>query len=343
MNGSEQPFGNLSDGREVSCFTLENDRGLTIRAINYGANLISVQTPDIRGDIGEITLGFDMLKRYEGEHPYFGATVGRFANRISRASFKLDGRTYPLFANSGENHLHGGKDGFNRKLWDATIDYSDSHGEIYFSRVSPDGEEGYPGDLKVSVVFRLDNSNKLTFMYAAETDKATPVNLTNHTYWNLSGPGGLVHDHVLQLFSDKFLEIDADLMPTGVLNEVDGTVFDFRDPKKIGQDIETIGGYDHCYVVSGAPGELRQAAAIVESSSGRRMMIDTTLPAIQFYTSGMLEDTEGRNGLFYQRLGALCLETGGYTNAVNIDTFPSTILRPGEVYHQKTVHTFGAA
>ena len=340
MKGTTSSFGRLSDDREITLFTLENANGLTIQAINYGANLISVRTPDSRGAVGEITLGFDTLREYEGKHPYFGATIGRYANRIAGGSFVLDGKKYALYCDDGKNHLHGGKEGFDRKVWDADFTYDERKGEVRFVRTSPNGEEGYPGNLKVSVVFCLDESNNLELSYTAESDRPTPINLTNHTYWNLSGPGASILDHALLIQGERYLEIDDQLIPSGALRDVAGTPFDFRNTKTIGQDIEAAGGYDHCFVVSGIPGELRDAATVTDTASGRSMHIRTTQPAIQFYTSNMLDDTPGRDGVIYRKLGALCLETGAYNNAVNIDSFPGTILRPGETYRHRTVHSF---
>ena len=340
MNGSEQSYGRLGDGRDVSIYGLENSNGLSIKAINYGANLVSVRMPDSTGSVGEITLGFDSLKRYEGDHPYFGATIGRYANRIAGGSFVLEGKTHELYRDGAGIHLHGGKEGFDRKLWEADVKYTSDSGEIRFNRISPDGEEGYPGNLQVSVVFRLDESNRLSFIYTAETDKITPINLTNHTYWNLAGPGKSVLDHMLKITGDRYLEIDSDLIPTGKVLEVEGTAFDFRVPKPIGSEIKMAGGYDHCYVLSDAVGKLVDVAVVSDRTSGRSITISTTLPAIQFYTANMLEDTVGRDGVIYRKLGALCLETGGYNSAVTIEGFPSTILSPGETYRQQTVHTF---
>ena len=340
MNGSEQSYGQLSDRREISLYSLENSSGLSIKAINYGANLISVRMPDSKGRVGEITLGFDSLKRYEGDHPYFGATIGRYANRIAGGSFVLGGKTHKLYRDDAGIHLHGGKEGFDRKLWEGEVVYTSDSGEIRFKRISPAGEEGYPGNLQVSVVFRLDDSNRLSFGYNAETDKATPINLTNHTYWNLAGPGNSILDHTLKISGDKYLEIDSDLIPTGNVLDVQGSAFDFRIPKPIGSDIEMAGGYDHCFVLSGTVGKLRNVGVVSDRTSGRSMTIGTTLPAIQFYTANMLDDTVGRDGVIYRKLGALCLETGGYNSAVNIDGFPNTILCPGEVYNEQTVHTF---
>lgn len=340
MNIKKERFGNLADGTEVTRFVLQNGQGLSIEAMDYGANLISVKVPDRDGSPGEVTLGFDDLPAYEGDHPYFGATIGRYANRIADAKFTLKGRTYELYANDGDAHLHGGKAGFDRRMWDAEVEADGARGAVKFHRVSADGEEGYPGALDTTVAFVLTEENELYFEYAAETNAATPVNLTNHTYWNLAGPGSPVYDHFLTIESNQYLAVDDKLLPNGELLQCSGTAFDFSSGKPIGKDIDAAGGYDHCYVLSGDSGALRKAAEVKEPGSGRCMSIETTQPAVQFYTSNMLEDTGGRGGMVYRRHGALCLETGCYNNAVNIPDFPSSVLMPGDSYRHTTRHRF---
>lgn len=340
MNIKKEFFGNLADGTAVTRFVLENGRGLRISAMDYGANLLSVVMPDRSGKPGEMTLGFDTLQEYEGDHPYFGATVGRFANRISGAQFTIDGETYPLYADADGIHLHGGKEGFDRKMWDAEIEADGNRGAVRFHRMSPHGEENYPGNLNVTVSFELTEENELVFEYDATTDRATPINLTNHTYWNLAGPGVPIGDHLATIHADRILAIDDRLLPTGTLTDVTDSAFDFREEKPVGRDIDAAGGYDHCFVLSGNSGTLRRAATVKAPATGRCMSVDTTQAAMQLYTSNMLADTRGRGGVVYRRHGALCLETGGYNDAVNIPDFPDTVLRPGQRYRHTTRHTF---
>ena len=339
----KEPFGELSTGESVTRFILGNNAGLSITAIDYGAILASVVLPDSNGDPGEITLGFDSIEGYEGENPYFGATIGRYANRISGEGFTIAGKTYLLAGNDSGVHLHGGESGFNRKMFSAEIEAKAEKGTITFHRVSPDGEENYPGNLDVTVIFALTEANELYFEYRASTDKYTPVNLTNHTYWNLEGPGKPVYDHLLTLNGDRYLETDSRLVATGRLIDVAGTPFDFREEKPIGRDIEHAGGYDLCYTLGGAGSGLRGAAVLKDPSSGRCMSVETNQPAIQLYTANMLKGITGRNGITYGKHGAVCLETGGYNNAVNIPSFPDSLLKPGEIYRHITRHTFWSA
>ena len=340
MNVRKEFFGNLDDGRAVTRFVLENGLGLKISAMDFGANLLSVIMPDRTGDPGEMTLGFDTLEGYKGDHPYFGATVGRYANRISGARFTIDGHDYPLYSDDDGIHLHGGKEGFDRRMWDAEIEADGDRGVIRFHRLSPSGEENYPGNLDTTVSFVLTEQNELIFEYEATTDSATPINLTNHTYWNLSRPGTPVRDHLVMIQADRFLAIDDQLLPTGELTGVADSAFDFREEKPIGRDIDTAGGYDHCFVLMGQSGVLRRAATVKVPSTGRCMVVDTTQAAVQLYTSNMLDDTSGRGGVVYRKHGALCVETGGYNDAVNVPAFPGSVLRPEDVYRHTTRHTF---
>ena len=340
MEWEKRRYGDTADGDEVWIFHFSNNRGTKFSAISYGATLVSVQTPDRQGVSGEITLGFDDLEGYLGPHPYFGSTAGRYANRIGGARFELDGTEYELAANDGPNHLHGGVVGFNRKIWNGESFVESGSAGIHFTLSSPDGDEGYPGYLQVSVTYCLNEDNELFINYRCESEKPTPVNLTNHTYWNLNAPGRDVRDHVLKLSSERRLSIDKSLIPNGDLVEIESTPYDFRKPKPLRDDFEEAGGYDDCFVVEGEPGVMRPAAEISDHTSGRTMVVETTQPAIQLYTSNMLTDTPGRGGIMFRQYGAFCLETGGYNNAVNIPQFPSTILRPGETYEHSTLHRF---
>lgn len=254
MHVSKQPFGHLPDGRQVDLYTCENQHGLSMEVMTYGATVVALRTPDRNGKLANINGGFASLKGYLGEYPYFGATVGRYANRIAKGRFTLDGKTYTLATNDGPNHLHGGAVGFNRVLWQATPVQTDTSVGVKFTYKSKDGEEGYPGNLDVTVVYSLTNANEMRIEYTATTDKATPINLTNHCYWNLSGAGsGTILDHVLMLNADKYLPVDATLIPTGELAKVAGTPFDFTRPHAIRQFIGQVKGdppgYDHCFVL----------------------------------------------------------------------------------------------
>jgi aldose 1-epimerase len=342
MNVNSSTYGKLPDGREVVEYVIENKAGYCLTLINFGAILTSFKSPDKSGSVGEITFGLDSLEKWRENPPYLGATVGRFANRIGNGEFTLDGRKYSLALNDGGHHLHGGIIGFNKVLWKSEMITGDGEAGVRFYYTSPDGEEGFPGNLKVTVAYTLNEANELTFDYTAETDKATPINLTNHTYWNLAGDGeGTILDHILTLNCPQVLKIDDDLMPTGEVVDVDGTPMDFLQPKPIGRDIEsTRDGYDDCYVIVESDDELTFTARLEDPDSGRVMEVYTTEPGVQLYTSNFLEGQKGRGGCTYHKFGAVCLETQKYPDAVNIPDFPSAVLRPGEVYSHKTVHRF---
>jgi aldose 1-epimerase len=313
---------------------------LVLKLTDYGAIVVAVEVPDKNGHNDNITLGFPTLQGYIEHNPYFGATVGRYGNRIAGASFSLDGKTYTLAANNGPNSLHGGIKGFDKVVWDAEVIESDAGSGVRFHRLSPDGEEGFPGNLNVEVVYLLTEDNGLRMEYKATTDQATPVNLTNHAYWNLKGAGnGLVLDHVLMIAADSYLPVDENLIPTGEFKPVEGTPMDFRDPTLIGSRIDQVGmGYDHCYVLRNQSGELALAARVRDPESGRVMEVRTTQPGIQLYTANFLDGTPASGG--FPQHSALCLETQHYPDSPNQPDFPSTILRPGEEYHQLTVHRF---
>ena len=347
MKIETKSFGALPGGQNAQMFRAVGRGGLEVTASDYGATLVSVRFPDKDGITGEITLGFDGIDGYLGNHPYFGATVGRYANRISNASFVLDGKRYELPKNIGSHHLHGGVVGFNRVLWDGrfdvieSVDSNDSKAIISFRYRSVDGEEGYPGTLDVTASYVVGDDNTLGILFDATSDAPTPINLTNHTYWNIDAPGRNVFDHILTLHSDARLFVDEDYMPDGRIIPVDNTPYDFRKPKTIGEDFEEAGGYDTNYIVRGGDGTLRETAVVESPRSGRTMSVATTQAAIQLYTTNMMDDIDGRDGTIFHRFGALCLESGCYNNAVNISTFPTSILRPGERYAHSTIHTFG--
>jgi aldose 1-epimerase len=346
MTHDVEPFGTTREGQEVSLHTLTNRKGLRVKLINYGATLISVETPDKSGKRANITLSFPTLEGYLGRHPYFGSTVGRYANRIAGGKFTLDGQTYTLATNNGPNHLHGGPTGFAHRLWKAEpVTTPDAVG-VKFQYTSADGEEGYPGKLEAAVVYTLNDAGELRIDYTAWTDKPTVVNLTNHAYWNLAGAGsGDVLKHELMLACDKYLPIDDTSIPTGVLADVKGTPFDFTQPHAIGTRIDQLKrdphktkGYDHCFVVRGAAGQLRLAARVKEPTSGRVMEVHTTEPGVQLYCGNFLDGGPGANG-FKQHEG-FCLETQHFPDSPNKPEFPSTVLRPGETFRSTTLHRF---
>ena len=344
---TREAFGNVS-GTPVEVFTLTNARGIEIRAMTYGAIITSIKTPDRKGVMADITLGFDNLQAYLGEHPYFGAVVGRYGNRIGLARFSLNGQTYELAANNGPNHLHGGVRGFDKYVWAAELIAGVTG--VAFTRVSPDGEERYPGTLKVRVSYVLTDANDLEIEYQATTDKATPVNLTQHTYFNLAGQAaGTILDHELTINADRFTPVGDSLIPTGVLAPVEGTPMDFRRPTKVGaridagtEQIKFGRGYDHNWVLNRKGDGLQLAARVVEPASGRTLEVSTTEPGVQFYTGNFLDGTlKGKGGVGYQRRGGLCLETQHFPDSPNKPAFPTTILQAGSTYRSKTVWKFG--
>jgi aldose 1-epimerase len=343
LNVESKPFGKTKDGKDVTVFTLTNSRGTKVRMIDYGATVISVETPDKAGKTANITLGFPTLAGYLERHPYFGSTVGRYGNRIAGGKFKLDGKEYSLATNNGPNHLHGGIKGFDAVLWKSQpVKGTDSVG-VRFSYISPDGDEGYPGKLDVTTTYTLTANNELRIDYEATTDKATVVNLTNHAYWNLAGAGSLKHE--LTLAADKYLPIDDTSIPTGKPAEVKGTPFDFTSKHAIGERIDQVKkdphktqGYDHCYVLRGQQGKLELAAKAKDPASGRVMEIFTTEPGIQLYCGNFLGGGAGEGG--YKQHEAFCLETQHYPDSPNQQAFPSTVLKPGEKYRSTTVHKF---
>ena len=342
----KMPFGKTADGREVSLYTLANANGLVVKMSDYGATVVSVETPDRDGKLANITLGFPTLEGYLQRHPYFGSTVGRYGNRIAGGKFSLDGQEFTLAANNGPNHLHGGLKGFDAQVWKAEeVKNADGVG-IKFTLRSPDGDEGYPGALDVVTTYTLTNANELRIDYEAKTDKPTVVNLTNHCYWNLSGAGGgKILDHELTVTADSYLPIDATSIPLGDPAPVAGTPFDFTKAEKIGARVEqlkidphTTKGYDHCFVLRAQKGELELAARVKDAKTGRVMEILTTEPGIQFYTGNFLDGSEGGNK--YEQHDAFCLETQRYPDSPNKPAYPTSRLNPDQTYKSTTVHRF---
>jgi aldose 1-epimerase len=347
MSIEKAPFGKLADGQEVDLYTLKNAAGMEVKISNYGGIVVSWTAPDKNGKFEDITHGCDSLAGYIKGVPFFGALVGRYGNRIAKGKFTLDGQEYSLPINNGQNALHGGLKGFDKRIW-TVIPTDGEEPSLKLTYLSKDGEEGYPGNLSVEVIYTLQKDNALKIDYKATTDKATVVNLTNHAYFNLSGDKDILnHDVVLN--ADKFLPVDATLIPTGELKSVTGTPFDFTTSHKIGERIDDStdvqikfgGGYDHCWVLTDSTQNLKLAATVHEAKSGRFMEVYTTEPAIQFYTGNFLDGTiVGKKGTTYGRRSGLCLETQHFPDSPNKPSFPTTVLKPGETYKTTTVYKF---
>ena len=328
------------DGKKVYLFTLVNDKGTEVKITNYGGRVTSFVTADKNNNRSDIVVGFDSLQPYLQKPPYFGALIGRYGNRIGDAKFTLDGTTYKLAANNGKNHLHGGIKGFDKVVWDAST-VADSVPSLTLKYLSKDGEEGYPGNLDVTVQYTLTNDDELKIEYNAETDKATPVNLTNHSYFNLSGDvSNTILNHTLMIDADNYTPVDSTLIPTGEIKPVKGTPFDFTSPKKIGRDIGSVkGGYDHNWVLNKKDASLQKVAVLSDSVSGRSLEVYTTEPGLQFYTGNFLDGKFiNRDGKAINQHTALCMETQHFPDSPNKPNFPSTILKPGEKYHSETVY-----
>lgn len=341
----KQDFGQTLDGTPVELYTLKNGR-ITVKVSTYGATVVSIEAPDRDGRVDDVALGFDNLEGYLGEHPYFGATVGRVANRIAKGKFTLDGKEYSLATNNGPNALHGGIKGFNRVVWKAEeVDNPDGP-SIKMTYLSPDGDEGYPGNLSVSVAFTVTARDELRIEYSATTDKATPINLSNHSYFNLGGKTDeSILGHELTLAADRYTPVDDTLIPTGEIAPVEGTPLDFRKPTAIGARIDELkgdpGGYDHNFALNDAGGTLAFAARVFDPKTGRVLEMATTEPGVQFYSGNFLDGTNvGKGGTVYKKHHGLCLEAQHFPDSVHHANFPDTILKPGQTYKQTTVYTF---
>jgi aldose 1-epimerase len=346
---TREPFGTTPSGEAVERFTLASAGGMRIRVMTYGGIITSLETPDRRGVVGDVVLGYDSLAGYLKDSPYFGAIVGRYGNRIAKGRFTLDGREYRLATNNGPNHLHGGVRGFDKVVWHAEPFDGARGAGVVLTHTSPDGDEGYPGTLDAKVTYTLTGRNELRIDYEATTDHATPVNLTQHSYFNLAGSGDIL-SHELMIAADAFTPVDSTLIPTGVIAPVAGTPFDFRTPhaigERIGADDEQLrfgGGYDHNFVLTRAGGGLALAARVRDPASGRTLEIRTTEPGVQFYSGNFLDGSiTGKRGVVYAHRSGLALETQHFPDSPNHPRFPSTILRPGKVYRSRTVWIFGA-
>ncbi len=342
----------MPDGTPVVLFTLTNPRGIEIRAISYGAVIVSVRVPDRRGVLADVVLGFDRFEDYLTRSRYFGAVVGRVANRIAKGRFTLDGHPYQLATNQGDNHLHGGTAGFDKVVWHAEPFHRDAEVGVAFSRTSPDGEEGYPGALNVTITYTLTAQDELRVDYEATSDQPTIVNLTQHSYFNLAGEGsGDISGHELTIDADRYTPVDDAMIPTGELAPVDRTPFDFRSATRIGARIDQNDeqlrrgqGYDHNFVLSPSVSRLRRAIRVVEPTTGRTLEMSTTEPGVQFYSGNKLDPPiVGKQGHVYGRRAGLCLETQHFPDSPNHANFPAVVLRPWEKYESTTVFAFGVA
>ena len=345
-----QPYGKMPDGTEVEVYTLTNAAGMQARIITYGGAVASLTAPDKSGKYADIVLGMDSVDGYRQQANYFGALIGRYGNRIGHASFTLEGKQYTLPKNDHDNTLHGGTQGFDKRVWKAHEMNTAAGPAVELTYISKDGEEGFPGTLSAKVVYTLTDANELKIEYTATTDKPTVVNLTNHSYFNLAGPGGDVLQHQVTILADRFTPVDAGLIPTGELKAVKGTPFDFTKATAIGarinQDDPQLkfgNGYDHNWVLNKRAGALGKAAEVYEPKSGRVMEVTTTEPGLQFYTGNFLDGkVKGKGGIAYPFRGAFCMETQHYPDSPNKPAFPTTELKPGQTYHTTTVYKFSA-
>ncbi|QKY01176.1 galactose mutarotase [Janthinobacterium lividum] len=346
---TQAPFGILPDGQHVSVFTLTNRQGMQVKVLDFGAIISEIHVPDRDGSFADVVLGFERIEPYLHNSAFLGAVIGRFGNRIAQGRFSLDGKDYQLAVNNAPNHLHGGNQGFHQVMWQAEPFTRDDVVGVTFTRSSPHGEDGYPGKLDVTVVYELDNDNALSLRYHVVTDQATPVNLTNHSYFNLAGQGDIL-GHALSINADRYLPVDAGSIPTGELADVTGTPFDLRQSTIIGSSIalphEQLGigrGYDHNFVLNQQEERgLKLAATVRDPQSGRVMQVYTQEPGVQFYSGNFLDGTQPGKLRANSYRSALCLETQHFPDSPNQPHFPSTILRPGQEYRTQTVYRFSA-
>jgi aldose 1-epimerase len=340
MSIEKKCFGLLASGEEAHLYIIKEGE-ITVTLTDYGATLVSILLPKAKGGSDDVLLGCSTLAGYTGKHPFFGATVGRYANRIGKAHFSLSGKDYQLALNDGANHLHGGTKGFNTYMWKSEASETRAGSALRFTRTSPDGEEGYPGKLETSVTFTLGKEGSLSIAYEATTDAETIVNLTNHAYFNLKGEGrGTILDHELSIKASHYLPVDAGLIPTGEPVSVAGTPFDFRKAKLIGRDIEAAGGYDHNFCVDRSGPGLVDIVEVRESASGRRMVVATSLPGVQLYTGNWLDGYIGKRNSVYIKHSGFCLETQLYPDTPNKSSYPTARLLPGQTWANETVYRF---
>lgn len=342
MKIQKKLFGRHPSGNDIFSFNIFNDNGISVSIINFGGIISHLFIPDKHGKIEDVVLGFDTLDGYLAGHPYLGAIVGRYANRIKNGRFKINEQEYLLAINDGPNHLHGGISGFDKKIWAAEQFQNNIEAGVNLRLDSPDMEEGYPGNLQITVQYSLNNNNELNIKYSARTDKPTHINITNHSYFNLSACKSEIYDHILQINADTITESDSTNIPTGRLLDVSGTYFDFRKPKKVGKHIKNLpSGYDHNYVLNKHENELELISRLEDPFSGRIMETLTTQPGVQLYTSNFLDGSiKGKNNIKYIKHLALCLETQHFPDSPNQAGFPSTLLNPGNEFSQMTIYRF---
>jgi aldose 1-epimerase len=351
MDAQQAQYGVTREGKELFLYTLKNDNNVTVKITNYGCRIIELHTPDNKGNVKDIVLGFDHPDDYQKDNPYFGSILGRYANRIARGQFVLDGIEYQLARNNNANHLHGGRTGFDSVIWDGDLEEHDEGKPttLCLTYLSPDGEENYPGNLATTVKYALTNENELIIEYQATTDRRTIVNLSNHSYFDLAGEDAPdILDHEIRINADSFTPINENFIPTGEIEKVDGTPLDFREFHTIGERIESEHeqikcgkGYDHNFVLDNGDGSLSHAATVRESNSGRMLEVYTTEPGMQFYTGNWLEgNLTGKSGKTYEFRDALCLETQHFPDSPNNPQFPDTVLSPGERFESKTIYKF---
>lgn len=349
MKIAQKSFGKTKQGEEATLYTITNEHGMKVTFTDYGAHIVDIIVPDAKGNLADVNLGFENLSGYEDNKTSFGAFIGRHANRIGGAKFEINGKIYELDKNDGENNLHGGDIRYNQFLYETEIFEDEDMISIEFSRLSPDMEQGFPGNLDIAVTYSLTEANELVIEYLAVSDKDTIVNLTNHSYFNLAGHNsGSVLNHRLWIKADQFTPTDSHLIPTGELRDVTGTPMDFRTFKTIGQDInaeyeplKTAGGYDHNFVLDTKPGEVEKVAELIDDNSGRKMEVFTNLPGMQLYTGNFLSPCENaKDGARYNKQNAVCFETQYFPNSCNIDSFPSSLLKAGKEYDYVTIYKF---
>ncbi len=344
MSIATRSFGTTKDGKAVTLYTITNKNGMSVSAIDYGANIVSLMVPDKKGTVEDIVLGFDDVAGYEVNGCFFGAFIGRHGNRIGQAKFELNGKTYELEKNDGENNLHGGTPGYHHVMYEASA----ADDSITFTRVSPDGEQGYPGNLEISLTYTLTDDNELKLDYETKSDQDTLCNLTNHSYFNLKGhKGGEITDHIVTIKANGFTGTSDDLIPDGSIVDVTDTPMDFRKPRKIADDIdaaykpiELAGGYDHNFVLDKPEGVFDKVAEMSEATSGRKMEVYTDLPGMQLYSGNFIVKEEGKEGHIYTKRTGICFETQYFPNSVNVPAFTSCVLKAGEVFHSTTVYKF---